>query len=92
MFSRNTYILAALSGIVGPVVLVASFIINPAPPASDTNAQLRDFALQHRVLDRYRKERPASSGPKIAARWTHRWIFPRWTTINVVREFRAAGG
>ena len=39
--------LAALSGIAGPIVLVASFMINPAPSADSTPAQLRDFALQH---------------------------------------------
>ncbi len=47
MFLKNTYILAAFSGIVGPIVLVASFMLNPAPPATDTTAQLRDFTLQH---------------------------------------------
>ncbi len=47
MFSKNTYILAAITGIVGPIVLVASFILNPAPLASDTPAQLRDFTLKH---------------------------------------------
>ena len=39
--------LAALSGIIGPVILVASFIINPAPPADYTPSQLRDFAVRH---------------------------------------------
>lgn len=50
MFSRNSTILAALSGIVGPLILVASFMMNPAPPASDTALQLRDFAVQHHNL------------------------------------------
>ena len=38
---------AALCGILGAVTLVSSFVINPAPPASFTLAQLRDFAVQH---------------------------------------------
>ncbi len=37
----------ALPGIVGPVVLVASFLLNPAPPLGATVAQLRDFAVRH---------------------------------------------
>lgn len=39
--------LVALSGIVGPVILIASFILNPAPPANATIPQLRAFAIQH---------------------------------------------
>jgi hypothetical protein len=38
---------AALCGIIGPVILVGSFIINPAPPADYTASQLRDFAVGH---------------------------------------------
>jgi hypothetical protein len=45
--SRRSGLVIALCGIVGPSILVASFVINPAPPATDTVAQLRDFALQH---------------------------------------------
>jgi hypothetical protein len=40
-------ILAALCGTVGPVILVTSFVINPAPRADSTVAQLRDFAIFH---------------------------------------------
>src|SRR5260221_14617767 len=40
-------ILTALCGIVGPLILVASFAINPAPPVNATLAQLHDFAVQH---------------------------------------------
>jgi hypothetical protein len=40
-------VLTALSGIIGPVILVASFIINPAPPADYTTSQLRDFVVRH---------------------------------------------
>src|SRR5262245_28225078 len=47
MSLRQFRILAALCGIVGPVVLVGSFVINPAPPAGYTTTQLRDFTLQH---------------------------------------------
>jgi hypothetical protein len=47
MSKRFSHILAALCGILGPVSLVASFRLNPAPPASDTLTQLRDFAIQH---------------------------------------------
>ena len=39
--------LAALCGIIGPVILVGSFVINQAPPAGYTIAQLQDFTLQH---------------------------------------------
>jgi hypothetical protein len=45
--TRQPHFLTALCGIIGPVILVASFVINPAPPASYTITQLRDFALQH---------------------------------------------
>jgi hypothetical protein len=45
--TRLSGILATLCGIVGPVILVASFAINPAPPADYTITQLRDFAIQH---------------------------------------------
>ncbi|HKW41085.1 MAG TPA: hypothetical protein VJN39_07545 [Gemmatimonadales bacterium] len=36
-----------LCGIVGPLILVGSFVINPAPPAASTIPQLRDFAVRH---------------------------------------------
>ena len=38
---------AGLCGILGAVALVSSFIMNPAPPADLSLAQLRDFAIQH---------------------------------------------
>jgi hypothetical protein len=38
---------AGLCGILGAVALVSSFIMNPAPPADFSLAQLRDFAIQH---------------------------------------------
>lgn len=47
MLTRPSQLLTALCGIVGPVILVASFVINPAPPAESTIPQLRVFALQH---------------------------------------------
>lgn len=47
MSNRTSYNLAGLSGILGPLVLVVSFVMNPAPPASDTVAQLSQFAIQH---------------------------------------------
>jgi hypothetical protein len=47
MSSSQSYILAALCGILGPVLLVVSFVINPAPPANYTVSQLREFAIQH---------------------------------------------
>jgi hypothetical protein len=37
---------AGLCGILGAVALVSSFIMNPAPPADFSLAQLRDFAIQ----------------------------------------------
>lgn len=39
--------LTALCGVVGPVILVVSFVINPAPPAEFTVTQLRAFAIRH---------------------------------------------
>jgi hypothetical protein len=47
MLTNKSYVPAALSGIIGPVILVASFVINPAPPADYTTSQLRDFAVRH---------------------------------------------
>ncbi len=44
---RSLHILAALCGIVGTVTLVSSFVINPAPPANATLAQLREFASRN---------------------------------------------
>src|SRR5215470_2115778 len=47
MSTQQSYILIALCGVLGPVILIASFIINPAPPVDYTVAQLREFAVQH---------------------------------------------
>jgi len=47
MSTHQSYILIALCGILGPVILIASFVINPAPPANYTVPQLREFAVQH---------------------------------------------
>ena len=44
---KLTRILAALCGVLGTVTLIGSFVINPAPPAGSTIAQLADFANQH---------------------------------------------
>ena len=49
MSKRRVHILAALCGILGPVTLVTSFVINPAPPATATVEQLRSFAIQHQT-------------------------------------------
>ena len=49
MNNRNTYILTAVCGFLGTVLLIGSFRLNPSPPASDTFAQFRDFAMQHRT-------------------------------------------
>jgi hypothetical protein len=40
-------LLAALSGIIGPLTLVGSFFINPSPPGDATVAELTDFARRH---------------------------------------------
>jgi hypothetical protein len=45
--SKLPRLAAGLCGILGAVTLVSSFVINPAPPANFTLAQLRDFAVQH---------------------------------------------
>jgi len=45
--STRSRLLIAVCGILGPVILVASFVINPAPPAAYSLAQVRNFALQH---------------------------------------------
>jgi hypothetical protein len=47
MSTRQFCLLTAICGILGPAILVASFVINPAPPADYTTDQLRDFATQH---------------------------------------------
>src|SRR5262249_7811142 len=45
--STRTSIPTALCGVLGPLILVASFRINPAPPAEATPAQLAEFATTH---------------------------------------------
>jgi hypothetical protein len=47
MTTQQFRLLAALCGIIGPVTLVGSFLINPAPPADASVAQLREFAHRH---------------------------------------------
>jgi hypothetical protein len=47
MSPRLPRIVAGLCGILGAAALVSSFIMNPAPPADFSLAQLRDFAVQH---------------------------------------------
>jgi hypothetical protein len=44
---RRSDLLTAICGIIGPAILVTSFLINPAPPADYTTDQLRDFAIRH---------------------------------------------
>jgi hypothetical protein len=46
---RLKVILAGACGVIGSVVLVVSFRINPAPPANDTIAQLTEFANRHGI-------------------------------------------
>jgi hypothetical protein len=47
MSSRQFRLLTAVCGIIGPITLVGSFFINPAPPADASVAQLSDFAHTH---------------------------------------------
>ncbi|HEU5228644.1 MAG TPA: DUF4386 family protein [Ktedonobacteraceae bacterium] len=47
MSTRLFRILIALSGIVGVVMLITSFAINPGPPAGTTLAQLIAFGTEH---------------------------------------------
>jgi len=47
MSSQQFRLLTALCGIIGPVTLVGSFFINPAPPTDASVAELTDFAHQH---------------------------------------------
>ena len=48
MSTRRFYILTALCGIFGVIMLITSFIINVAPPPNPTVAQLIAFGTQHR--------------------------------------------
>ena len=47
MVTRLQRIAIGAIGIVGPLVLVSSFVIDSAPPADIAVAQLRDFAIEH---------------------------------------------
>ncbi len=47
MSTRLFRILSALSGIVGVIMLITSFSINPGPPSNATSAQLIAFATQN---------------------------------------------
>ncbi len=47
MSPRQSHLLTASCGVVGPVILVASFVMNPAPPADLNTAELRDFAVRN---------------------------------------------
>jgi hypothetical protein len=47
MTTQRFRLLAAICGVVGPVTLVGSFLINPAPPADASVAQLTEFAHRH---------------------------------------------
>jgi hypothetical protein len=47
MTQKSFSILAALSGILGVVMLITSFIINPGPPPNATLAQFIEFGKQH---------------------------------------------
>ena len=47
MTTKTFRLLAALCGIIGPVTLVGSFLINPAPPPDASVAQLTQFANRH---------------------------------------------
>ena len=47
MSPRMPRTVAGLCGILGAMVLVSSFLMNPAPPADFSLAQLRDFAVHH---------------------------------------------
>ena len=49
MFTRRAQVLLALCGMLGPVTLVSSFVINPAPPVTATIEQLRSFAVEHQT-------------------------------------------
>jgi hypothetical protein len=47
MSARTFSVFAAVAGILGPVTLVASFFINPAPPVDASAAELIQFAHRH---------------------------------------------
>lgn len=49
MSTRLFRILSALSGMIGVIMLIPSFIINPGPPPDPTVAQLIAFANQYRT-------------------------------------------
>lgn len=45
--TRTPHLLTALCGVLGTLILIGSFVINPAPPAGLSTAQLADWAVQH---------------------------------------------
>ncbi|HET8911405.1 MAG TPA: hypothetical protein VFN23_08090 [Ktedonobacteraceae bacterium] len=50
MSTKSTYILLAIVGFIGIVLLSASFAINPGPPAGISNAQLIAWGAQNEKL------------------------------------------
>ena len=49
MATQRFRLLTSLCGIIGPLTLVGSFLINPAPPADASAAQLTEFAHRHYI-------------------------------------------
>ena len=47
MSTKRFRILTALSGILGVIMLIVSFNLNPGPPQSATSAQLSEFTAQN---------------------------------------------
>jgi hypothetical protein len=47
MSTKSVSILAAIGGILGAVMLITSFSINPGPPSNATSAQLIAFGNQN---------------------------------------------
>lgn len=43
-------ILASICGILGCIILITSFVINPGPPSTDTIPQIINFGTEHRNL------------------------------------------
>lgn len=48
MSPRQARTIAALSGILGVVMLLTSFVLNPGPPAGATSAEATAYVAQHR--------------------------------------------
>lgn len=66
MSTKSTYILLAIVGFIGIVLLSASFAINPGPPAGISNAQLMG-GHQGRVIVWDAKDRAIASKGKMVA-------------------------